>query len=309
VNVDIYGDNQKERHQIWLQNSLDTLTFKLTAKPQLINVDAEKIILTQKSDHKTPEEFLFQYKNAPLFMDRYEAIQAAGQNKNNLSAQKILIEALKDPYYGLRLKALTIISPADTGFFAKALPYITRIAGSDNNNLVRAAAISILNKTKNNKQFLPIYQEGIKSQSYKVAGASLNAIAQILSNDEIVALARSLKQDSRGALSNAIVAVFAKHGIETEWPYVYSKFKAADPESRANLIPVFLLMVTRLHDPLHIRQGLEAINDLALEFKSAELSRQLVTALEQMKVMRQKIQDQTTITLIDNSIRQINNIR
>lgn len=64
--VDVYADGKTERHQVWMRSKIDTLTFKLASQPNLVNVDAEKIMLSKKTDHKTLEELLFQYQHAPL---------------------------------------------------------------------------------------------------------------------------------------------------------------------------------------------------------------------------------------------------
>ena len=44
------------------------------AKPDLVNVDADKILLWEKTDNKTAENFIFQYKHAPNYLDRKEAL-------------------------------------------------------------------------------------------------------------------------------------------------------------------------------------------------------------------------------------------
>ncbi|RYD93942.1 MAG: M1 family peptidase, partial [Sphingobacteriales bacterium] len=100
IAVDIYAGGKKERHKVWLRNKADTLTFKVASKPNLVNVDGNKALPTKKTDKKTIEEFAFQYNNAPLYVDRLEAITAAGNQQTDKTARKILTDALKDKYYG-----------------------------------------------------------------------------------------------------------------------------------------------------------------------------------------------------------------
>ena len=45
----------------------------LTQKPKLVKVDAQNILLGTKTDNKSIEEYAFQYKNGPMYLDRKEA--------------------------------------------------------------------------------------------------------------------------------------------------------------------------------------------------------------------------------------------
>src|SRR6185436_6948029 len=53
VNVDIYNGAKKTRYQVWIQNPVDTFSFTYTQQPDLINFDADKILLCEKTEHKT----------------------------------------------------------------------------------------------------------------------------------------------------------------------------------------------------------------------------------------------------------------
>ena len=108
--VDIYTGNSKIRYNTWMRHQSDTLSFNLPTKPHLVNVDAEKILLGKKIDHKNIKEFAFQYAHAPLYVDRIEAIEAAGSIQSDSNAQHILISALNDKYYGIRIKTMELLT-------------------------------------------------------------------------------------------------------------------------------------------------------------------------------------------------------
>ena len=61
-----------------------------TKRPDLINVDGDKIILCQKKDHKTLENFIYQYKHAGLYLDRREAIEYCSEHQDEPAAQALL---------------------------------------------------------------------------------------------------------------------------------------------------------------------------------------------------------------------------
>jgi len=303
--VDIYSAGKKERRQIWMDDKSDTLTFKLTAQPDLVNVDAEKIILTQKTDHKSMEEYLFQYNHAPLYMDRLEAIDAATAKQTDASAQKILTSALQDKYYGLRLKTINAIDPANTAFAEGLLPTLLKLAKTDDNNLVKAAAIATIGNSKGAEQQTTLYQDGLKNQSYAVAGASLNAISG-LKPEEALAFAKSSEKDSQGELTNAIVTVYSKNGTDTEWPYVYNKLMAADPQTKFDMLRDFIYMTARVQNPIFAQQGISAIRDMAIKYKPNGFAPQLIEVINQIKQQRQKLNDTASVKLAEEAVKQVN---
>lgn len=306
--VDLYTGGKKERQQIWMRSKSDTLNFKLAAKPDLVNVDADKIILGKKTDHKTMEEFLFQAKNAPLYMDRLEAIEAAAGKQNDDTAQEILLAALQDKYYGLRLQALNTIDPKNEALNTAALPLILKLAKTDDNNLVKAAALNVISLSKGAEQQIALFQEGLKSPSYAVQGASLSAMS-ILKPEEALPFAKSFEKDSQGELTNAIISIYAKNGGDAEWPYVYSNFTAADPQSKIDMMQGFIYMTAHVKNTEYAQQGIAAIRDFGIKFKPNGFAPQIIQVLDQIKGVRQQLNDNASVKLIGESVKQINDTK
>ena len=102
VAVDIYHGANKVRYQVWAKNKADTFYFTDNQKPDLVNFDGDKILLTEKKENKTLDEYIHQYKYAGSYLDRREAIEFAGKNQDDQKAVDFLKLALKDKYFGLR---------------------------------------------------------------------------------------------------------------------------------------------------------------------------------------------------------------
>lgn len=306
--IDIYTGGKKERHQIWIDSKSDTISYQLAAKPALVNVDAEKIILSSKTDHKSLEELLFQYQNTPLYMDRLEAIEAAVAKPTDATAQKIMLAALNDKYYGLRLKALNSIDPANTVLSDAALPAILKLAKSDDNNLVKAAAINVVGASKGAEQQIALYQEGLKSQSYAIAGASLNAMAMV-KPEEALTLAKSFEKDSAGDLTNALITVYAQRGADAEWPFVYAKFNEAGGQAKFDMAKDFIYMTAHIPNPVYAQQGINAIKDMAIKYKPNGFAPQLIEVLNQLKQFRQKLNDNASAKVAEDSVKQVNDAK
>jgi len=102
VAVDIYQGTDKVRYNVWVKNRVDTLVFNSSGKPDLVNFDGDKILLCAKSENKTLNEYIYQYKYAGQFVDRREAVDFASKNLDDPKAVDLLKTALKDPYFGIR---------------------------------------------------------------------------------------------------------------------------------------------------------------------------------------------------------------
>lgn len=73
--------------------------FTLSAKPDLVNVDAEKMLLCTKKENKEKQAYLFQFYHAPLYLDRFEALSFLSKEYRSGSEEAgVVMDALKDPF-------------------------------------------------------------------------------------------------------------------------------------------------------------------------------------------------------------------
>jgi len=153
--VDIYSEGKVSRQEIVLDKQDQTFIFHSMVSPDLVNTDAEKYILGEKVEFKTAEQYIFQYRNAPLFMDRLEAISMLLEMKGNPLARATLIEGLKDKNWFIRITALSVIDKLNSDEQKSIYEQIKSIAMNDEVSQVRASAVSILGKfyaSQNNKE-------------------------------------------------------------------------------------------------------------------------------------------------------------
>lgn len=304
--IDLYVDGKKIRKEIWLKNKLETLAYQLPARPQLVNVDADKITLAVKADHKSMDELLFQYKNAPLYMDRYEAIEAATANPAQSMAQQIVLAALQDKYYGLRLKALTGVDPSGMMVNASLVPSVIRLARNDENNLVRAAAITALSKLKDAEQHLTVFEEGLRDTSYAVVAAALTAYSHF-KPAEALSFAKTQEKDAGGDLTIAMIGLYARYGGDGEWPFVQRNFTTLNSNKQFNVVRDVITMTARLTDMQHAQEGINTIKDLGIAFKQFGVAPQMMEALKQLKEARLKMNDTASAKAAEEAIEKIKN--
>ena len=219
--IDIYYGAQKTRHQVWANSKADTFSFAAPTRPDLINVDGDKVILADKRDNKTLAEFIHQYNYAGKYLDRREAVDFASKKLSDPAAYQLHIKALNDPYDRIRAKAIQGLNLAKLD--AVAYSKLESIAKNDPKRLVRAEAIDLLSKS-NDKAYKDLYLAATKDSSYSVAGAGLLALSSV---DSVLAYKIAIdlsKQPSKGRLTAAISNVIIKLGDESAYDYIMSNF-------------------------------------------------------------------------------------
>jgi aminopeptidase N len=311
VTIDVYQGGEKKRYKVWVENQADTFAFPSATRPDLINFDGEKILVCEKTDHKTLENYIFQYKNAGLYVDRREAIDfAAARQKDDYNALAFLKEALKDKYFGLRLYTLRKLNTGDDSIKKSVELLITDMAKNDPNPLVRAGAISVLGKY-NREMYKSLFLQSINDSSYSIAGSALLALGAI---DSSAALERAKilsVQNVKGELSDAIITTLFLYSGENEFetlaerfdklPFGNEKFSMlqsfADYLKRLKNTPDFMKgidMIVRFREsiPEQYRQQTESyFNGLILN--NIATSKQASGLTEQAEFVRSKIPDKT----------------
>ena len=163
--VDIYADGKSLRKQIVLDKQRQSFVFTSATPPDLVNVDAEKYILGKKNEIKTMQQYLFQYKNAPLFMDRFEAVLMLLDMKTEREARKMLISALKDNNWFIRKTALNVIENLSEEERKAVYKDLTSMALHDSASQVRAYAIEMLGKYYKSAETREILAQSVKDPS------------------------------------------------------------------------------------------------------------------------------------------------
>ncbi|MEZ5006875.1 MAG: M1 family metallopeptidase [Chitinophagales bacterium] len=146
LSIDIYANGKVERKEVWVERQKETFTFKTNAAPDLVNVDAKKIMLWEKNDNKTLEQWMFQFKNAPLYVDKIEALKALANEQNNQDAHAIFKLALKDKFWNIRKYAVEQIFINKDGVNEFLINDLKKLALKDPNSHVRNAAVIKLAK-------------------------------------------------------------------------------------------------------------------------------------------------------------------
>jgi aminopeptidase N len=275
--IDYYVNGKAQRQRVMMTQATQTFTMPLAAQPQLVNVDAEKFTLWQKTDNKPLAESIYQYSHAPLYVDRREALAAALQAQTTSpAARALVVAAFKDKFYGIRIAAIQGLKLDNKDVVKAAAPALRQLASSEKENHVRAAALLALSQLKDKKDE-KIVASALGSQSYAVQGAGLEALGQI---NPAAALARAKTYETDEHMASAVLAVYAEQGGQEQWNYLRKSYDAATGNQRYAMIRPMLDMLGRLDDPTAFSEDVERLQKLAMLPQLKTYSKLMIEALQ-----------------------------
>jgi aminopeptidase N len=261
IAIDIYSGNNKVRYNVWAENKADTFSFAVNSKPDQVNVDADKILLTEKKDNKTLAEFAYQFNHAQNYLDRREAVVFASTKINNEAAYDVVAKALYDSYFRIRLKALETFTTYSSKLKEITTKRITDLANNDASKIVRAAAIDVLAKSKKT-DYKDLYVKAISDSSYTVSGAGLDAL---LSIDSVAAIAKAKelsKSKAKGRLNSAITNILIQYGNEDVFDLVSSSFeKLPLGQEKFQQVPTFADFLSKVNNSEKFKKGVNLLTD------------------------------------------------
>lgn len=263
IKIAAYSESEKPvLHDVVVSNRLDTFYFDNKGKTMYYEADADRVMLWKKTETKTAEQWIAQYKRMGNYISRREAIigQSALDTLGETTRQ-LMLNALADPYHGIKARALRYFlqnsmqlkSDADWGL-------VEKIARNEKNRPTRAAAIDVLARRKPNN-YMALYKAATTDSSYSVAGAALDALAE---NDPetAIALVEQLKKDAEGRLATALTTLEIAGSNEGDADKIIANFKKLPGMERIGATKGMLLFAGKIQDPATFKNVVAPVVDI-----------------------------------------------
>jgi aminopeptidase N len=253
INIDIYEGPNKITHKVWIQNSTDTFTFSYNKHPDLVNVDAGKTTLCEKTDNKTTENFIHQFTYAANYLDRKEALDYfAAKGLKELSM------GLKDPFAGLRKQAIESLMESKFATDDAVIKSIESIAAGDPDKKTKAAALTLLGSTGYSK-YQPLFMKNVDDSSYSVAGAALSGLT-VLDPANGYSLAKKYAADAKGALGEAVLSTLITQGTEDDYELISNLFNETSfGQEKIGMAFGIVKYLTKVKDISKIKKSINAV--------------------------------------------------
>jgi aminopeptidase N len=234
VKIDVFSGGSTTRYDVWVDGPVSTFKFPAASKPELVNFDADKKLLADLTEHKSLEEYLFQYRHAGNYVDRREAIDAALAASEQVTAITLLGEATKDSYGPLRAYVFNSLDMSVGQVKTGLSGAINDAARRETFRPAKSAAIGKLGFYKNQSD-AQLFLSALNDSSYSVAGSALEALNRIDTTIAFREANRLGAMPSKGKLATVISNIKGSRDVNAsikllkdfeDMPLGQSKFNA-----------------------------------------------------------------------------------
>ncbi|MES2395909.1 MAG: M1 family aminopeptidase [Bacteroidota bacterium] len=260
--IDIYANGQKTRHKITVTKANETFEFDANTKPDLVNVDAEKMLLCTKFEEKTIKELAFQYQHAPLYLDRSEALAELAKNAKDSIATEIIISALQDKFWSIREDAIYNLKNIAPGREKQIKELLVQLVKTDKKSSVRAASIAYLSAFYKDEDLQTLYKTALNDRAYSVLGASLAAIAKA-NAQEGIKLAKQFENEKSNDVLFAIAELYANYGTDENNDFFVKSADKFAGFSKIGFVSLYGLYLKKITNNEIINSGVQVLKGIA----------------------------------------------
>ena len=303
--IDVYYANgeKSERFNITTNQRKETFSFKVKQTPKLVNVDAERITLCEMNYPKTEDEYAFQYNNAPLYLDRIEAIESfQASEKFSETAKKVLEKALNDKHYSIRSTAVNMVDIGDATIAAKLENAVLNDAHSE----VRGAIMFRLGQTEDKKYVETIKKVLDKERAFVVISEALQALYTLDKEAALKYLPKLENEDSPNIV-NALAVIYSENPTAERVAFFDKKIKAINGMEAVGFISSYAVMSASLDDTAQ-EKSIATLKNIGTSMDDSPWRRYgAVKGLSDMKTIYRALNNTAKIKEIDAIMAEVKN--
>ena len=272
ISIDIYLNGSVERHQVWVDEHKETFKLPASAQPNLVNVDAKKILLWEKTESKIVEEWIFQYKNAPLYVDRIEAITELSHQQSSPLARAALLEALHDDFWQIRQSILNQINLEQFHASERSIELIQKMAMEDPHARVRRSALLSL-AALDNKYASEAVETLLKQDSSRMVKGTALEILHEYDPESAFEAAVNMEFCRNYYMNNAVANIYSGWGDQSQSEFFQKALWSLRPYYLRNIMGYYVDFLQRM-DTETVNDGANFLGELS-QYEESEYLRNM----------------------------------
>ena len=283
VSVDIYENGKARREEITVSKKSETFTFACATKPDVINFDAEKMLTAVKTDKHSNSEWIALYRDAPLYQDRYEALQALSKDYSDGTPEaELILKAMNDKNWKIRETAIAKSATLCKGAKKAEVQKLLMEAGSkDPKSAVRDEAISMIDEQFEGDDLIPYFQNATADSSFDVVESAFMALAS--ERPEIaLRLAATHETDHHDRMDAILAGLYAKHGADAQALFMNKALLNSSGFSTYNRLQQYARFLQRCKQHSNISAGITSIYETGKGAENWAVRLSAVQSLTQM---------------------------
>jgi aminopeptidase N len=232
--------------------------IRVPSNYHFVRIDTTHTLLAEINRSLSVEELIYQFENYKDFNDRFSALNKLSGNYSP-EVQKVFSDALEDPFWAIRSKALGEVSITGN---ERLIAKVKEMAKMDAHASVRAKALKILGDLED-EDFLEIFHDRAldEKESFVVVNAAIEALQKI---DQSTAekMADLFVNVYDPTLLSTIAGIYAKSRNKDYFDFFKSNLTTIDPFSSFSFYKSYeelLLLLGTDFDKLETAQILKNI--------------------------------------------------
>lgn len=290
--LDVWVNNKRTRYDVVLDKPKQVFEFPLNRRPDLVLLDAERVIPGNIEHVKPLRDWVFQYRNAEPFASRYEAITRLENNMTDSVARSIMMLGLTDKFWRIRQVAAGNFTDYDGPQFVEIELMLQKLIKQDPSPAVRAEALIALSSF-NDDENVELYRAALQDTSDRVAAEALEAYL-ITKPDDAGTIAARFEQSANPEVVVAVGNYLANGGDEARYPWFQTQLERLNSSGLYQFLPVFGKYLIKSNDAVKRRSislldGIARRNDTYFVRLAAYQVLGLLTDVEGVKGLRRDI--------------------
>lgn len=216
--IDIFEGGKRTRHMVFVEGKDASFTFPYIKQPNLIQVNADGVLLCDINENKVLNDYIYQLQHAQNFVHKREALLEVAKKQDQKVAFNAIADALNDDFYKLRILALENINLINKFSKRNVIKKIESIAKNDPKTLVQAAAIETLGKLTE-PELQPVFENGLESKSFAVLGKSLVAMYYV-NKDLAIQKSKTLPLEVKKIIATPLTRIYLEENDDDELNFI-----------------------------------------------------------------------------------------
>jgi aminopeptidase N len=218
VDVVVFDDKGATTHRIDIDQVNEKFELPVTGTLKNVLFDNQAMVLAQVKEKKASSWYIHQFYNGKRWRARRDALNN-GIKERTPEANKMVLDALDDPFWDIRLTAIEKVALLSGGDKSIALEKIKKLAQTDPSSAVRSSAISALSAGLSETEATPIMEQAVQSDSsYMVINNALTQLGK-MNPQSAMKLAKPLEKERSSSMLTGIATLYARHGKAEQFAF------------------------------------------------------------------------------------------
>ncbi|WP_299104827.1 M1 family metallopeptidase [uncultured Tenacibaculum sp.] len=293
--IDIFEGGKRTRHNVFVEGRDASFTFPFTKHPNLIQINADGVLLCDIKENKVLSDYIYQLKHADNYAHKREALLEVAKRQDDKNAFNAIANAMNDDFYKIRVLALENVNLINKHTKKRVIKKIMDLANNDPKTLVQAAAVETLGKLTD-PELKSVFEKGLQSKSYSVLGKSLVGMYYI-DKDLAIQKSKTLPLEVKRIIATPLTRIYLEENDHDELSFIASNVMAGMFLSQNKKIQS---LYKKAFDKISKSDNTKAIENLSndivakgIQYKQYNFDKVGVNLLRQMVQMQKKAKPAT----------------